>query len=59
MLLNDYINKVKIMECNLSEILGALSLATDLADGHPSGSAMGSAVIATNIGKATTKIITK
>ncbi|MGB1311737.1 MAG: HD domain-containing phosphohydrolase [Leucothrix sp.] len=40
------------MECNLSEILGALSLATDLADGHPSGSAMGSAVIATNLGKA-------
>jgi HD-GYP domain-containing protein (c-di-GMP phosphodiesterase class II) len=34
----------------LSEILGALSLATDLADGQPQGSAMGATVIATRIG---------
>ena len=34
----------------LSETLGALSLATDLADGQPQGSAMGATVIATGIG---------
>jgi hypothetical protein len=35
----------------LSECLGALSLATDLADGQPQGSAMGATVIATRIGQ--------
>lgn len=36
---------------HLSECLGALSLATDLADGQPQGSAMGATVIATRIGQ--------
>ncbi len=36
---------------SLSECLGALSLATDLADGQPQGSAMGATVIATRIGQ--------
>lgn len=40
------------MNCRLSEILGALSLATDLADGQPSGSAMSAAVISARIGLA-------
>jgi HD-GYP domain-containing protein (c-di-GMP phosphodiesterase class II) len=35
----------------LSACLGALSLATDLADGQPQGSAMGATVIATRIGQ--------
>ncbi|MCW3783462.1 LuxR C-terminal-related transcriptional regulator [Defluviimonas sp. CAU 1641] len=35
----------------MSEILGSLSLATDLADGQPQGSAMGSALIATRVGQ--------
>ena len=35
----------------LSEILGALSLATDLADGQAQGSAMGATVLATRIGR--------
>ena len=35
----------------LSEILGALSLATDLADGQAQGSAMGATVLATRIGQ--------
>jgi HD-GYP domain-containing protein (c-di-GMP phosphodiesterase class II) len=34
----------------LSDILGALSLATDLADGQAQGSAMGATVLATRIG---------
>ncbi len=35
----------------LSECLGALSLATDLADGQPQGSAMGATIIATRMGQ--------
>jgi len=35
----------------LSECLGALSQATDLADGQPEGSAMGATVIATRLGQ--------
>jgi HD-GYP domain-containing protein (c-di-GMP phosphodiesterase class II) len=35
----------------LSECLGTLSQATDLADGQPEGSAMGATVIATRIGQ--------
>lgn len=36
---------------SLSECLGALSLATDLADGQPQGAAMGATVIATRLGQ--------
>ncbi len=44
-------NTTSPQSISLSECLGALSLATDLADGQPQGSAIGATVIATRIGQ--------
>jgi HD-GYP domain-containing protein (c-di-GMP phosphodiesterase class II) len=44
-------NTAPLRSVSLSECLGALSLATDLADGQPQGAAMGATVIATRIGQ--------
>lgn len=44
-------NTTSAHSVSLSECLGALSLATDLADGQPQGAAMGATVIATRIGQ--------
>ena len=41
-------NTTSPQSISLSECLGALSLATDLADGQPQGSAIGATVIATS-----------
>ena len=44
-------NATSAQSISLSECLGALSLATDLADGQPQGSAIEATVIATRMGQ--------